>query len=550
MAATKTGSQSLASWIFGGIAFAFLIGVFVFGPDEISAEKHRILGIMCAVLAGLFGYFFTGSMKLVTEGKLPGWGKVSIQAGGGMALFVLVLLWWGSDYAPVGRLEEKVEEILDDTAEIKEGITQIVEMLKDELSIKSKKIESLQGEVTRLRDIIPSDRAIQLAQQIPEDAGPYALALKAIAEKRFEDARRLLDKAQEQKEIELAEIYGTRGQTELYAGNYKGAAGWYEKALDLAPDNIDMGREAGIVFLYNAKYDESEPLLRQALETDKASFGPNDPNVAICLNNLALLLKHTNRLAEAEPLMERVSEIMEKSYGPNHHNVATALNNLAVLLHDTNRLAEAEPMYRRALAIDERSFGKDHLKVAIRLSNLAQLLQATKRLAEAESMMERVVQIFEESYGPNHPKVAVALNNLAGLLYKTKRFAKAEPMMRRALAIDEQSSGKDHPNVAIRLNNLAVLLKAMNRLAEAEPMMRRALVIDKLSLGEDNPRIAIDLNNLAKLLQATKRLAEAEPMYRRAIEILEKSLPPEHPITKKVRSNLESLKKKIKPNSY
>ena len=57
MATNRAGSQRLASWIFGGIAFAFLIGVFIFGPDELSAGQHRILGIMCAVLAGLFGYF-------------------------------------------------------------------------------------------------------------------------------------------------------------------------------------------------------------------------------------------------------------------------------------------------------------------------------------------------------------------------------------------------------------------------------------------------------------------------------------------------------------
>ena len=42
------------------------------------------------------------------------------------------------------------------------------------------------------------------------------------------------------------------------------------------------------------------------------------------------------------------------------------LNNLAVLLQATNRLAEAEPLYRRALAIDERSYGPDHPDVAIR----------------------------------------------------------------------------------------------------------------------------------------------------------------------------------------
>ena len=38
------------------------------------------------------------------------------------------------------------------------------------------------------------------------------------------------------------------------------------------------------------------------------------------------------RLAEAEPLVQRVVAIFEKAYGPEHPNVATALNNLAGLL--------------------------------------------------------------------------------------------------------------------------------------------------------------------------------------------------------------------------
>jgi hypothetical protein len=41
------------------------------------------------------------------------------------------------------------------------------------------------------------------------------------------------------------------------------------------------------------------------------------------------LLQATNRLAEAEPLMRRALEIDEKSYGPDHPNVAIRLNNLA-----------------------------------------------------------------------------------------------------------------------------------------------------------------------------------------------------------------------------
>ena len=106
--------------------------------------------------------------------------------------------------------------------------------------------------------------------------------------------------------------------------------------------------------------------MRRALAIDEKSYGPDHPNVAIRLNNLAKLLQDTNRLAEAEPLMRRALAIDEKSYGPDHPNVAISLNNLARLLQATNRLAEAEPLMRRALAIDEKSYGPDHPNVAIR----------------------------------------------------------------------------------------------------------------------------------------------------------------------------------------
>ena len=43
--------------------------------------------------------------------------------------------------------------------------------------------------------------------------------------------------------------------------------------------------------------------MRRALAIDEASYGPDHPNVAIGLNNLAQLLQATNRLGEAERLL-------------------------------------------------------------------------------------------------------------------------------------------------------------------------------------------------------------------------------------------------------
>ena len=268
------------------------------------------------------------------------------------------------------------------------------------------------------------------------------------------------------------------------------------------------------------RLEEAEPLMRRALTIEEGSYGAEHPNVARGLNNLALLLKTTNRLEEAEPLMRRALTIDEGSYGAEHPDVAIDLNNLAHLLQATNRLEEAEPLMRRALTIDEGSYGAEHPNVARDLNNLALLLKATNRLEEAEPLMRRALTIDEGSYGAEHPDVAIDLNNLAHLLQATNRLEEAEPLMRRALTIDEGSYGAEHPNVARDLNNLAQLLQATNRLEEAEPLMRRALTIDEGSYGAEHPDVAIDLNNLAQLLQATNRLEEAEPLMRRGLFIL------------------------------
>ncbi len=139
------------------------------------------------------------------------------------------------------------------------------------------------------------------------------------------------------------------------------------------------------------------------------------------LNNLAHLLKTTNRLGEAEPLMRRALAIHEASYGLDHPNVAVGLNNLAHLLQATNRLGEAEPLMRRALAINESSYGPEHPKVAIDLNNLALLLQGTNRRGEAEALMRRNVEMclkFTQNSGHQHPHLMDAINNYASLLIK------------------------------------------------------------------------------------------------------------------------------------
>ncbi|HEX9256594.1 MAG TPA: tetratricopeptide repeat protein, partial [Candidatus Angelobacter sp.] len=68
------------------------------------------------------------------------------------------------------------------------------------------------------------------------------------------------------------------------------------------------------------------------------------------------LLRAQGKNSEAEPLYRRALAINEKALGPEHPNTASSLNNLALLLKEQGKFSEAEPLYRRALAIREGVF--------------------------------------------------------------------------------------------------------------------------------------------------------------------------------------------------
>jgi tetratricopeptide (TPR) repeat protein len=129
------------------------------------------------------------------------------------------------------------------------------------------------------------------------------------------------------------------------------------------------------------------------------------------LNQQVIQLYNQGRYSEAIPLAQRTLAIVEKALGPDHPNVATALNNLADLYRAQGRYPDAETLYKRSLAIREKALGPDDLNVALSLNNLAGLYLTQGRYADVEALFKRSLAIREKALGPDHPDVAQSLNN-------------------------------------------------------------------------------------------------------------------------------------------
>jgi tetratricopeptide (TPR) repeat protein/CHAT domain-containing protein len=325
---------------------------------------------------------------------------------------------------------------------------------------------------------------------------------------------------------------------ELYdAGKYADAIPLAQRALAirekaLGPDHPDVATSLyNLANLYHSqgRYAEAEPLYQRSLAIREKALGRDHLDVAASLNNLALLYHRQGRYADAEPLYQRSLAIKEKARRRDDPDIALSLNNLANLYHSQGRYADAEPLYRRSLAINEKALGRDHPDVAYPLDNLASLYKTQGRYADAEPLFKRSLAIREKALSRDHPVVAQSLNSLALLYEGQGRYADAEPLFKRSLAIREKALGRDHPDVASSLNNLATLYGIQGRYADAEPLYQRSLAINEKALGRDHREVATSLNNLAALYRDQGRYADAEPLYQRSLAIDEKALGPDHP---------------------
>ena len=288
------------------------------------------------------------------------------------------------------------------------------------------------------------------------------------------------------------------------------------------------------------EYGQARPLLERALAIRERVLGPEHPDTAADLSNLAALLQAQGDYGAARPLYERALTIAERVLGPEHPNTAAGLNNLAFLLRAQGDYDAARPLYERALTIAERVLGSEHPDTARSLSNLAALLKAQGDYG-ARPLYERALAIRERVFGSEHPDTAAGLSNLALLLQAQGDYDAARPLYERALAIRERVLGSEHPNTARSLSNLAGLLQAQGDYGAARLLYERALAIRERVLGSEHPDTAAGLNNLAALLQAQGDYGAARPLYERALTIAERVLGSEHPNTAAGLNNLAGL---------
>src|SRR5262249_17977601 len=143
------------------------------------------------------------------------------------------------------------------------------------------------AEVSRSYGLRPEDldKAIRVWGEKTED--PLEKGLAALYERRYPEASLQLQKLLTKREDELAGLAFYLGASLYGEGRYGESAAAYEKSANLRRDDSTVLNNWGLSLALAGDYAGAEPLYRRSLDIREKALGPDHPDTANSLNNLA-----------------------------------------------------------------------------------------------------------------------------------------------------------------------------------------------------------------------------------------------------------------------
>ena len=245
----------------------------------------------------------------------------------------------------------------------------------------------------------------------------------------------------------------------------------------------DLMQVMGKVYMDLGLYAQSEPLIKESLETLRRLLGEEHPETLSAGQDMATLLDLAGRYPEAEALNRQVLEARSRTLGPDHPDTLTSMNALANSYGRQERFEEAEKLHRQVLAARQRVLGADHRDTAKTMLGLASDVRPPD---ESETLTRQALEIYQRALGADHPDTLQAMVSLANAYSRRGRHQEAEPLYRKGLEISRRVVGPDHPDTLRWTNNLANDLLGQERYQEAEALYGQVVEISRRVLGPDH----------------------------------------------------------------
>jgi len=376
------------------------------------------------------------------------------------------------------------------------------------------------------------------------------------AERRFQDARKVVDEFGIQLSSELEGVAGTSPQREKLI---RRTLQYYQSFIDEdAKDNPALRADLAATYGKIATLMDEAGSLHEAIEAHEKSVAlfeeltarqPHHAELKLRLgqskNNLALVLQRAGEVEKAEALLKEAVRIEEAlaSESPNDDvrlDLAMSYNNLGKLRLETGAIAEARETLQKSVAA-LRSLIASQPQDCERLNKLAKVsnilaatyreeipLRAAELHGQALKLQAKAAELQPADQTVRR-EMGLTLNNVGAAWSRTSQIGEAARCYEQAIEIQQQLVAQSpsqrlfQRDLAISENNLGMLHTRAGRLSEAESSLRRSIELQN-SLSEA-VREDIELHsslggayhNLGVVLEKMELLADAAAAFSQAI---------------------------------
>ncbi len=393
---------------------------------------------------------------------------------------------------------------------------------------------------------IKSLLADMLRSVSPEEA---MYADTTLMERILDDAAQRLEAGAIEDELVAAELHETIGETYLVLSLLDEAELHAVSAVAirervLGPSHLETQwsrKRLALLRSAQGRYDESEALYGEVLETHRCAHGRACALVRGVLRGLGGLYVKTSRWGEAEQAFREALAVHERKLGAGHRETLISKHGLANAYLMQGRLDEAERLFSECLETARGALGADHLTTIASMVGLARLLEARGRLAEAEPLLTEALELHARVLGEAHPITLADRQTLALLLRARGRYAQAERLLVETIEASERVLGEEHSDTLAARSNLASVLIDLGSYEEAARRLEELVAIHERHSGADSLAALPAKSNLANAYTLRGRDAEAEALYLEILAVERRELGEEHPGTLDTSSNLGSL---------
>jgi serine/threonine protein kinase/TolA-binding protein len=257
------------------------------------------------------------------------------------------------------------------------------------------------------------------------------------AEKRLSDSVELMREVSGVEPYELVVAMSELAAVQMWKGDASTAVKTAREALrigrerlpELHPTRVSTEFMLAELLANTGQADEEAvQLLEHVLKARRTLFGDNSSEVADTLDVLARERERQGQYKEAEKLLRQALETQKLSVGPDHFLVGYQHTSLAVLLLKMKQPKAAEEEIRAALAIHAKSLPADHQYIAAAEHVLGEILTAQGRYKEAEETLLAARDRWQRAAAPPW-RIARTVSALGETVYRQHRLEEAEQLL-------------------------------------------------------------------------------------------------------------------------